>query len=216
MKSFTQDLLQQRILNFITTARLPFRIVEHQEFKDLLEVAQLSESKLRIPSVRTIRRLLDDTVREKQRGVLSKLPKGSCLSIALDCWTSPFSQAFMAITGYFLDKEWNYCEVLLGFEHLLGSHTGAHLSETVIRILREHSIEDRVLSVTTDNASNNNTMMQGVQEMVKSQALCDSSIFRVPCIAHVIQLSLNQLLGKMRAKPVNTEVETEWSDARTQ
>jgi hypothetical protein len=33
----------------------------------------------------------------------SRLPKGSHLSIALDCWTSPFSQAFMAITGYFLD-----------------------------------------------------------------------------------------------------------------
>jgi hypothetical protein len=52
--------------------------------------------------------------------------------------------------------------------------------------------------------------------MVKSQALCDSSIFRVPCIAHVIQLSLNQLLRKMKAKLVNIEVESKWSDARTQ
>ncbi|KAJ5264725.1 hypothetical protein N7505_007518 [Penicillium chrysogenum] len=32
--------------------------------------------------------------------------------------TSPFGQAFMAITGYFLDRDWNYCEVLLGFEHI--------------------------------------------------------------------------------------------------
>jgi len=122
----------------------------------------------------------------------------------------------MAITGYFLDQEWNYCEVLLGFEHLLGSHTGAHLSETVIRILREHSIADRVLSITTDNATNNNTMMQAVQEMVQSQALCDTSIFRVPCISHVIQLSLKELLGKIKANPLNDEAESEWSDARTQ
>jgi hypothetical protein len=89
------------------------------------------------------------------------------------------------------------------------------LSETVIRIFQEHGITDRVLSITTDNASNNNTMMQGVQEMVQSQALSDTSVFRVPCIVHVLQLSLNALLGKIRANPANNEAETEWSDAHT-
>jgi hypothetical protein len=122
----------------------------------------------------------------------------------------------MAITGYFLDQEWNYCEVLLGFEHLHGSHTGGNLSETVIQILRQHGITDRVLSITTDNASNNNTMMTSIQETVQLLGLSNASIFRVPCIAHVIQLSLNQLLGKMKAKPANKEAESEWSDARTQ
>jgi hypothetical protein len=121
----------------------------------------------------------------------------------------------MAITGYFLDQDWNYCEVLLGFEHIQGSHAGTHLSDTVLRIFQEHSITNRVLSITTDNASNNNTMIQGVQEMVQSQALCDTSVFRVPCIVHVMQLSLKDLLGKIKANPKNAEVESEWSDART-
>jgi hypothetical protein len=215
-KDFSQGLLQQKILKFITTARLPFRIVERTEFKDLLEVAQLAESKLDIPSARTIRRLLDTTVQEQQQSVLSKLPEGSRISIALDCWTSPFNQAFMAISGYFIDQDWNYYEVLLGFEHLHGSHTGDNLSETVIQILQAHGIADRVLSITTDNASNNNTMMTGVQEKMQSLVLSGTSIFRVPCIAHVIQLSLQQLLGKLKAVPVNKEAESEWSDERTQ
>lgn len=158
---------------------------------------------------------MDNEVQEQQQSVLSKLPPRSCLSIALDCWTSPFGQAFMAITGYFLDRDWNYCEVLLGFEHIQGSHTGTQLSETVIRILQEHSIADRVLSITTDNASNNNTMMEGVQEMVQSKALHNTSVFRVPCIVHVMQLSLKDLLGKIKADPKNTEAESEWSDERT-
>jgi hypothetical protein len=58
--------------------------------------------------------------------------------------------------------------------------------------------------------------MTSVQETAQLLGLSKTSIFRVPCIVHVIQLSLNQLLGKMRAKPVNNEVESEWSDARTQ
>jgi hypothetical protein len=215
-QEFSQSLFQEKLLNYITAARVPFRTVEHREFKELLQVAQLSESKLNIPSTRTIRRCLDDSIQERQQSVLSQLPEGGRLSIALDCWTSPFSQAFMAITGYFIDKDWNYCEVLLGFEPLYGSHTGTHLSETVIKILTEHGIADRLLSITTDNASNNNTMMIDVQEAVHSQALSDASIFRIPCIAHVIQLSLNQLLGRLKAVPVNKEAETEWSNERTQ
>lgn len=181
-----------------------------------MEIIQRSEDPIDIPSPRTIRRLLDTTIHEQQHGVLSKLPEGSRLSIALDCWTSPFRQAFMAITGYFLDQDWNYCEVLLGFEPLHGSHTGENLSKTVLQLLQDHGISDRVLSVTTDNATSNNSMMESIQEVIQSQTLTDTSIFRIPCISHVIQLSLNDLLGKLKATPANKEAESEWSDERTQ
>lgn len=121
----------------------------------------------------------------------------------------------MAVTGYFLDKDWNYCEILLGFEPVSGTHTGENLSKTVIKLLNDHQITGRVLSVTTDNATNNNTLMSSVQEAVQSQSQSDIAIFRVPCIAHVIQLSLNELLGRLKATPRNKEAESEWSDERT-
>ncbi|KAG0154680.1 hypothetical protein PDIDSM_248 [Penicillium digitatum] len=188
--SFTQDRLSDAILRFISTANLPFRVIEHPQFHRMLEVAQQSSTKLTIPSARTIRRHLDITIQNSQKGILQRLPEG---------------QAFMAITGYFIDHNWDYCEILLGFEPLHGS----------ILILTEHGISDRVLSVTTDNATNNNTLMQSVQDHLQSQHSSDLSIFRVPCIAHVIQLSLNELLGKLKAVPSNKEIELEWSEEKT-
>lgn len=182
---------------------------------DLVEVIQQAQSKIDIPSARSIRRYLDSAVKSDQKEILGRLPDGSRLSLALDCWTSPFQQAFMAITGYFLVRDWNYCEVLLGFEHLYGSHTGENLSKTVIQLLNNHGITNRVLSVTTDNATNNNTLMTNIQETIQSQSQSDTLIFRVPCIAHVIQLSLNELLGKLKVTPPNKEIELEWSDERT-
>lgn len=62
-----------------------------------------------------------------------------------------------------------------------------------------------------DNATNNNTMMIGIQETVQSLLQSGTSIFRVPCIAHVIQLCLQELLGKLKAVPENDEAESEWS-----
>lgn len=57
--------------------------------------------------------------------------------------------------------------------------------------------------------------MLNVQETIQSQSRSDTLIFRVPCTAHVIQLSLNELLGKLKVTPHNKEIELEWSDERT-
>ena len=179
-----------------------------------MDVIQLAQSKTYLPSARTARQFLDMTVQRQQQTVLDRLPPRSRLSIALDCWTSPLRQAFMAITGYFLDQDREYREVLLGFEPLHGSHTGSNLSTTVSQILEEYGIAERILSITTDNATNNNTMMMGVHDTIQSQGLSDASVFRIPCIAHVLQLSLHRLLGKMKVEPVNNQAETGWSDER--
>lgn len=119
----------------------------------------------------------------------------------------------MAITGYFLDRNWNYREVLLGFEPVSGSHSGANLSSILLGLLHQHRITNRVLSVTADNATNNNTLMSIMRESI--QALRQENqvpIIRVPCLAHVIQLSLKQLLGGMKANPRNEAPETIQSD----
>ncbi|KAJ5849214.1 hypothetical protein N7534_007903 [Penicillium rubens] len=64
--------LQKKILKFITTARLPFRTVEHPEFKELLQYTRLAKSELDIPSTRSLTRLLDNEVQEQQQSVLTK------------------------------------------------------------------------------------------------------------------------------------------------
>jgi hypothetical protein len=163
-----------------------------------------------------IRTELQAFVKEQQQGLLRKLPLGAKLSLALDCWTSPFRQAFMAVTGYFLDQDWEYREILLGFEPLHGTHSGVNLGVVLLDLLQQHQITDRVLTVTTDNASNNNTMVASIQESIQSLELNNSStLIRVPCIAHVIQLSLNDLLGQMKANPKNETTAMEWPDDRT-
>ena len=72
----------------------------------------------------------------------------------------------MAITTYFIDKHWRYREILLGFEPLEGTHSGANLSIVLMELLQKHDIVDRVLVVTMDNALNNNTLMESLHESI--------------------------------------------------
>ncbi|KAJ5580904.1 hypothetical protein N7450_007205, partial [Penicillium hetheringtonii] len=168
---FEQSTFQQKILEFITTARLPFRITEYISFKN----------KYRI-------------------------------SIVFDCWISLFKQIFIAITNYFIDQGWNYYKILLGFEYLYRSYTDSNLSSTVIQILQYHKVADQVLSITTDNATNNNTIINSIQKTVQSLLQSGISIFRVLCITHIIQLCFQELLGKLKTVSENDKAESKWSN----
>ncbi|GFF54131.1 hypothetical protein IFM58399_09749 [Aspergillus lentulus] len=59
--------------------------------------------------------------------------------------------------------------------------------------------------------------MESIQDSIQSnQISTDTTIIRVPCIAHVIQLSLQKLLGQIKANPKNETTEINWSEARSQ
>ncbi|CEJ62588.1 hypothetical protein PMG11_11085 [Penicillium brasilianum] len=209
--TFSQEGWEEEILSFLSMNRLPFHLIEHPTFKSLINMARSALSPPIIPSAMTIRRRLESLVRDRQQRILRMLPAGCKLSIALDCWTSPFSQAFMAITGYFIDADWVYREVLLDFKPIYGAHTGANLSSVLVETLVKHRIEDRVFGLTTDNASNNKTLVDSLQQALSDGVL----IIRIPCLAHIIQLSLNQLLGHIKAVPLNDTAGTKWTEQQS-
>jgi hypothetical protein len=215
--SFTEEAWQQEIISTITTLRLPFQIIEHPQFQKLLRITQSAPSLPTFPCAKSIQRRMREIVKERQTHLLAKLPPKAKLSLALDCWTSPFQQAFMAITGYFIDKDWNYREILLGFEPLHERHTGVNLGSVLFDLLQQHQIPERVIAITTDNASNNSKMMSTIQDSLQSlDVYHGATIIHIPCIAHVIQLSLKQLLGHMKANPKNETREMIWSEEQAQ
>ena len=94
-----------------------------------------------------------------------------------------------------------------------GQHTGAHLSTVLMEVLQHHGLINRVIAVTTDNASNNKTLVDSLHESMQSLCLPNTTqIVRIPCLAHVIQLSLKDLLGLLKVDPKNDLMTTIWSD----
>ena len=64
--------------------------------------------------------------------------------------------------------------------------------------------------MTTDNASNNKTLIAAVNNSIKKLHIeTDSTIIQVPCLTHIIQLSLVDLLGKIKASLKNDNAEIE-------
>jgi hypothetical protein len=112
----------------------------------------------------------------------------------------------MAITRYFMDTDWNFREILLVFEPLSGTHSSENLGTVVFKVLQDHDIMDRVLAVITNNALNNSTLVKNLQQAINSLELPASlitPIIRIPYLAHIIQLSLRDLLSAIKVNPIN-------------
>lgn len=166
---------------------------------------------------RAAQRRLNKIVDEENYTLLSTQPPNAKLSVALDCWTPPFQHAFLAITGYFIDRDWNYRDLLLEFEPLDGPHSIVNLSEVLMEIFEKHYVVDRVLAITSDNASNNTTLVRAVQDSIDSLDLPNNPVVaRIPCLAHAIQLGLRELLGSVKADPRDDTTERNVSNVHAQ
>ena len=82
------------------------------------------------------------------------------------------------------------------------------MSSVVLETLKNHQIQDKVFGLTSNNISNNKILADSLQ-----QALADNvKIIQTPCLAHVIQLSLNQLLDWLKAVLQNNIAEIKQAD----
>ena len=73
-----------------------------------------------------------DMAEENQKIVLTSITVTSKIAITLDCWSSKYEKAFLAITGYFFTKDFSFREALLGFKPLYDLYKGKYLAEVVI------------------------------------------------------------------------------------
>lgn len=137
---FNQNIWEQKLLILVINSHLPCLFLEHQEFHDLILYARLAPTTPSILSRKVIRTRLHQFVTEKHTTTLQSLPPDAKLSLALDCWTSPFQQAFMAITAYFFDGS-------IAKSFLESSHFLVHIqAPTLVRLL--YGFSDNVKSLT--------------------------------------------------------------------
>lgn len=52
--------------------------------------------------------------------------------------------------------------MLLSFEPLSRKHSRVNLAKVLLKLLQKHYIKDRVLTITTDNTSNNSTLIASI------------------------------------------------------
>lgn len=189
---------------------LSFRSCEHESFKTLVEYLRFEAKMLdRIK----IFEMIITRVKMIKKHVLNDLDSNIKVSLALDIWTSCNHLAFMSVIEYFVNEHWRYREILLAFRSLIDSHTDVNLASEILNIMIEYHIENRLLTIIVDNASNNKILRHELVKLLRSRNISwNSHSDIVNCMTHVMQLSVNVLLKTLKVKSRNEETSVRFDE----
>ncbi|XP_019096310.1 PREDICTED: zinc finger BED domain-containing protein RICESLEEPER 2-like [Camelina sativa] len=110
-----------------------------------------------------------------------------------DLWTARGTvMSYICLTAHYIDENWHLNSKILQFCELKSPHTGEEISNKILECLKEWGLEKKVFSITLDNATNNNSMLnilKGQLQMISgSGLLCDGKFMHVRCCAHILNL----------------------------
>ncbi|KAF9149829.1 hypothetical protein DFQ26_001821, partial [Actinomortierella ambigua] len=77
-------------------------------------------------------------------------------------------------------------------------HTGEALLQAFIRVIERHGLQKKILAITSDNGSNVKSMLRLLQDHTNANPEWlpfNAQDQHVPCIAHILNLAVQALLG---------------------
>ena len=110
-------------------------------------------------------------------------------SFTADMWTSKQHLGYIGICAHFTDDNWILQKRLIAFKLLEHPHSGTNMATIFLDILRSLNVHDRIFTITLDNASNNDKMVETIMRRVRLQF---PSIFHFRCSTHIINLVVQE------------------------
>ena len=88
------------------------------------------------------------------------------MCLTLDVWTSKSKKAILVVNLRWLDQDFKRYQHYIEFIEIQGSYSGENLAQLVYKALKEYDYCERLLTITSDNTSNNDTLCQTLYELL--------------------------------------------------
>eukprot|EP00267_Zea_mays_P054664 XP_020407920.1 zinc finger BED domain-containing protein RICESLEEPER 2-like [Zea mays] len=133
-------------------------------------------------------------VYESEKDLLKKtLREAESISLTTDLWTSNQNVQYISLVAHYIDVNWELQCRVLNFVELDPSHTGVVIAQAIFECLVEWKIEDKVITITLDNAINNDVAITNLTSklLARRNTQFDPLYFHVRCASHIVNLAVN-------------------------
>jgi hypothetical protein len=123
----------------------------------------------------------------------------SKVSLTADMWTSNQNLGYLCVTCHWITSDWKMNKRIIKFLMMESPHNAQAMFNVVLKGIQEWNIEDKLFSITLENAQVNNSMMDLLRAnlLMKKMLPCEGNLFHVRCGAHVINLVVQYGLRKI-------------------
>ncbi|XP_049425257.1 E3 SUMO-protein ligase ZBED1-like [Epinephelus fuscoguttatus] len=152
----------------------PVSMVEDQGFRHFMKVV---DPRYQIPSRKSLMTGEIPKLYEQVKKTLKdSIQSAGSLVLTSDMWTARTTEAYLTVTGHFIDKDWQMQSCNLATYHVAVQHTADNICELLTKITDEWSISCKIHAVVTDNGAN---MVSAVRKTCWKH---------IPCFSHTLNL----------------------------
>lgn len=187
-ESYSLESCREALVEMVIVDELPFKFVEGKGFKKFIDRLTCgSQPRFVVPSRFTVARdVLKLYVNEKSHLKHIFVNKKYRVSLTTDCWTSGQNINYMVLTSHFIDSDWRLHKKILSFCPI-ENHKGDTIGKTIEKNLKDWGIE-RVMTLTVDNASSNDTAIAHLLKRFNKGLLFGGEFLHIRCCAHILNL----------------------------
>ncbi|KAL0215539.1 hypothetical protein P9112_007723 [Eukaryota sp. TZLM1-RC] len=172
-KKQKQDMLQGLFTKVLVDCDLPFNIVEHESFQ--MFIAALNPE-FELKKKDTQKKFCEQLFEEEQSRLKDTLQaSNSKIALTADFWSSVAKSPFLGVTAHWLDNDFKPCHVALDMRKMPYPHDESHLISGLSAIVKDFHLEERIISVTTDNE----LAISNAANWISNGRRCSAHVFNI-------------------------------------
>ncbi|KAL8093895.1 hypothetical protein AgCh_035688 [Apium graveolens] len=164
LASFKYDhaLMREKISHYIMINELPFMHVKSYMFNEIMRTATPLFQKI---TRGTLKGDCNTTYEIEKKKLKEKFKSAQKINITTDMWTSSHQKlGYMVITAHWINIDWKLNSRVLNFCNVPPPHSGYIIADLLYKSLLEWGIEDKIGTVTVDNAKANDVAIRNLKD----------------------------------------------------
>ena len=159
------------------------------DYEGIRAVFHYISPSLKLPCRNTIKSHvlnLFESEKSKLYRILDSVPGRVCLTS--DLWSSQANDGYLTLTAHWIDLDWKLHKKIISFCRI--HHSGIALAEKIYSLICEWEIEEKLFSITLDNASANDSFVEKLKTRLnfRDLLLLYGIFFHGRCCSHVLNL----------------------------
>ncbi|KAK3146444.1 hypothetical protein QOZ80_3BG0266230 [Eleusine coracana subsp. coracana] len=185
---FDQEKSEHELVKLVVLHELPFSLVEYKKFRSFISSLNPWFQHMSRTTIKKYCLLAYEEERVEIHDVIERLD--SRVSLTADLWTSNQNLGYLCVTLHIIDDGWRLHKLIIKFASVETPHDGPNLFNAMLTTLQAWNIEKKVLFITLDNATTNDSFVESLRKNLlgKSLLLHNGKLLHYRCAAHVLNL----------------------------
>lgn len=195
---FHDEIHISRLVKAFIFLHWDYRDLDKPEFHAMLDAYNPNKSRI---SRKTLSNIISNKRMILAEMVAERLKCVSSIAMTFDLWSDRRgSRGFGCITGHYINTDGNLVNLILAFKRIEYPHDATAIANFISITVASNKLEGKVVSITTDNASNNILAMTRLQHSLQLTLLThvNMTLIHYKCCAHVLNLGVQAALDDLR------------------